>query len=87
MTWAKQNFPEHFQRFLRFSTIFGYFLLKHELYPIWHEDHEKVGFFFTSAQLLLSYEQICKPGVNLKHPLDETNQFFYKSNKWTFFSN
>jgi|688.fasta_scaffold156589_2 hypothetical protein len=35
------------QRFLRFSTISGYFLWKHELYPILHEDHEnrQSGYF------------------------------------------
>ena len=51
MRWPKKFFPELVQRFLRFSTIFGYFLWKHELYPILHKDHENRVLFCISSMV------------------------------------
>jgi hypothetical protein len=36
------------RRFLRFSTIFWYFGWKHELYRIFHVDHENRVFFMVT---------------------------------------
>jgi hypothetical protein len=44
MTW-KKNFSELHSRFLRFSTIFGYFGWKHELYRIFSRGSRKSGSF------------------------------------------
>jgi hypothetical protein len=42
----------YFSIFLaRFSTIFGYFGWKHELYPISHEDHENRVLFCVSSMV------------------------------------
>ena len=39
------------RRFLRFSTIFGYFGWKYELYFILHENHENGGLFCISSMV------------------------------------
>ena len=73
---AQKNFSElQYVDFRRFSG----FLDGNVSYTAFFTKITKIGFFFASAQWLLSYGHIQKPEVNKKHP--ETKWFGFSQNQ------
>ena len=71
-SWTNSVFCD----FRRFSGI----LDGNMNYTLYYTRITKIGFFFASAQSLLSYEHIQKPEV-------QNWAGFFKSEKWALFSN
>ena len=80
MTWPPKKFSElyivDFFDFRRFSGISD----GNMNYILYYTRITKIGFFFASAQWLLSYGHIQKPEV-------QNGAVFFKSEKWDLFSN